>query len=477
MEPLHADPLHVDLLVIGWGKGGKTLAGTVGRSGKRVAMVEQSSDMYGGTCINIGCVPTKTLLHDADEASVRGGDPQAGYAAAIERKNKLTAAMRAKNFSMLDTVDTVTTITGRARFTGPKQVQVTGGDDRLTITADTVVINTGAVPVLPKIPGIDGPRVLTSTDLIARTDLPRRLAVIGGGAIGLELASMYSEFGSEVTVLEGLPAILGREDDDVAAAVRDILTGGGITILEGASVTEIVDRADAATVRYSGGRDSAGRDGADEATVDADAVLVVVGRRPNTDDLGLAAAGVELTDRGAIRVDEHLRTSADGVYAVGDVNGGPQFTYVSLDDNRIVADQLAGQGKRSTADRIAVPATTFITPPLARVGMTEREAVDAGLDVLVGMKKVADVAAMPRPKAVAEPRGLIKLVVDAGTDLLLGAAWLSVDSQEVINLLALAIRSGTTASTLRDSIWTHPSTTEGLNEVLGALMPSTLSRE
>ncbi|WP_051266601.1 dihydrolipoyl dehydrogenase family protein [Nakamurella lactea] len=468
VEPQHLESLHVDLLVIGWGKGGKTLAGTVGRSGKRVAMVEQSADMYGGTCINIGCVPTKTLLHDADQASVRGGDRRAGYAAAIDRKNRLTAAMRAKNFAMLDTVDTVTTITGRATFTGPKQVEVTGGDDRLTITADTVVINTGALPVLPKIPGIDGRRVLTSTDLIAGTELPGRLAVIGGGSIGLELANMYREFGSEVTVLEGAPAILGREDDDVAAAVREILTDTGITLLEGASVTEIVDGADAATVRYTVGE----RPG----SVAADAVLVVVGRRPNTDGLGLAAAGVQLTERGAVRVDEHLRTTADGVFAVGDVNGGPQFTYVSLDDNRIVLDQLAGQGVRSTADRVAVPATTFITPPLARVGMTEREAVDAGHEVLVGKKKVAEVAAMPRPKAVAEPRGLLKLVVDADTDQLLGAAWLSVDGQEVINLLALAIRTGVTASTLRDSIWTHPSTTEGLNEVLGTLVPTRLGR-
>jgi len=307
--------------------------------------------------------------------------------------------------------------------------------------------------------------------------------VIGGGAIGLELANMYCEFGSEVTVLEGAPAILGREDDDVAAAVREILAGTGISLLEGASVTDIVDGVDAVTVRYTVGEQP--------GSVDADAVLVVVGRRPNTDGLGLDVAGVELTDRGAVRVDEHLRTTANGVFAVGDVNGGPQFTYVSLDDNRIVLDQLAGQGlagqglagqglagqaKRSTADRVAVPAVTFITPPLARVGMTEREAVDAGHDVLVGMKKVADVAAMPRPKAVAEPRGLIKPVVDAATDRLLGAAWLSVDSQEVINLLALAIRSGVTASTLRDSIWTHPSTTEGLNEVLGGLVPTRLSR-
>jgi pyruvate/2-oxoglutarate dehydrogenase complex dihydrolipoamide dehydrogenase (E3) component len=200
-------------------------------------------------------------------------------------------------------------------------------------------------------------------------------------------------------------------------------------------------------------------------------VLIAVGRVPVTDDLDLAAAAVEVDGRGFIVVDDRLRTSASGIFAVGDVNGGPQFTYISLDDFRVVLSQLAGDGVRTTADRVAVPNTVFLTPPLARVGMSERDARESGRRVLVAAKNVRDIAAMPRPKIVGDTHGLIKVIVDADTDLVLGATVFSIDAQEVINLLALAMRAGVTASELRDGIWTHPSSTEALNEVLGELRP------
>jgi pyruvate/2-oxoglutarate dehydrogenase complex dihydrolipoamide dehydrogenase (E3) component len=190
-----------------------------------------------------------------------------------------------------------------------------------------------------------------------------------------------------------------------------------------------------------------------------------------TDDLDLAAAAVEVDERGFIVVDDRLRTSASGIFAVGDVNGGPQFTYISLDDFRVVLSQLAGDGARTTADRVAVPNTVFLTPPLARVGMSERDARESGRRVLVAAKNVRDIAAMPRPKIVGDTHGLIKVIVDADTDLVVGATVFSIDAQEVINLLALAMRAGVTASELRDGIWTHPSSTEALNEVLGELRP------
>lgn len=446
-----------DAIIIGWGKGGKTLAAFLAGRGDRVLMVEQSELMYGGTCINIGCVPTKALVESANHAPA-SGDPDVRYLDAIERKNALTSLLRGKNFTMVDSHDSATVLTGRARFIGPHDIEVSAGDEHIRATSPRIIINTGSVPVIPPIPGLDGPRVVTSTQLIDEKDLPRRLVVIGAGAIGLELAAAYRTFGSEVTVVDTVDRLLPREDDDVAAAVRTVLEDEGITFVLGVGVDQVEDTADEAIVHLEG-----------HHRIATDRVLIAVGRRPATDDLGLDAAGIETTDRGALRVDEQLRTSVEGVWAVGDVNGGPQFTYTSLDDNRIVKDQLVGQGSRRTTDRVAVPATTFITPPMARVGLSERDAREAGHTIKVAEKSIDTIAAMPRARIVGDTRGLIKVVVDADSDLILGAAVFCVDSQEIINLVALAMRHDVTASELRDSIWTHPSSTEALNEVLGTI--------
>jgi pyruvate/2-oxoglutarate dehydrogenase complex dihydrolipoamide dehydrogenase (E3) component len=317
--------------------------------------------------------------------------------------------------------------------------------------------------VIPDIPGLRASKYLvTSTDLIETTTLPKRLAIIGGGYLGLEFASIYRRFGSEVTLLEAAPHILGREDDDIAAAVHTVLTDDGIAIVTGARVLEVGDGMGQATVTYE-------QDGT-KHSVNVDAVLAAAGRRPATAGLGLEAAGVRTTDRGAVEVDEYLRTSQPHIYALGDVNGGPQFTYVSLDDSRIVLDQLVGEGRRSTADRVAVPHTLFITPPLATVGLTEKQARTAGRRVKIASQPVAEIIAMPRAYVVEETRGVMKFVLDADTDEILGAALLSVDAQELINTVALAMRHGITAAELRESIYTHPSSTEAFNDVLGTIV-------
>ncbi len=453
---------HVDLLVIGFGKGGKTLAAAMGRAGHRVVMVEQSAAMYGGTCINIGCVPTKALIHRAG-ARPRDVDRDSWYAEAVSSTATLTSLMRDKNFRMLDTLDSVTVVTGTAAFLDEHRVEVTAGTDRLVISADTIAVNTGAETVVPDIPGLrDSAHLVTGTDLIASPDLPGRLAVIGAGYQGLEFAAMMRGYGAEVCVLENAGRLLPREDEDVAEALRDILQKDGVTFLTAARVTRVDDGDGSATVHYEAGGGS--------GTVTADAVLAATGRAPRTAGLGLEAAGVRTTARGAIEVDEHLRTSRPHIFALGDVNGGPQFTYISLDDYRIVADQLLGEGRRSTADRVAVPYTLFTTPPLARVGMTESEARAAGRRVRVAAKAIADIMAMPRAGIVGDVRGLMKFVVDAETDLILGAALLSVDAQELVNTVALAMRAGMTAGALRDAIWTHPSSTEAFNEVLATVV-------
>lgn len=462
-----------DLVVIGWGKGGKTLARTLGARGMRVALVEESSTMYGGTCINVACVPTKALVASASRRR-SDDDPDTYFTASVRRRDTLVGAMRNKNYAMLADLDAVSVYDGHAEFVTPAEemragatsrhvVAVEGPEgDRVLVAAPVVVVNTGTTPRRPDLPGADGPRVHDSTTIQHVSPRPAELVVVGAGPVGLEFASLFTGFGSRVTVVDRHERILPREDADVAAAIRQDMADRGITFRHGSAVAEIRDDGDRATVVLTDG-----------AHLGADAVLFAVGRTPRTAGLGLERIGVVLDERGYIPVDDHLRTAVPGIYAVGDVNGGPQFTYVSLDDHRILLDELVGEGGRSTADRTAVPRALFIEPTFARVGLSEAEAV-ADHRVLVAAKPVAAIAAMPRPKIEGDPRGLVKILVDADSDLVLGAALYCLHAEDFVNLLALAIRTDTTARTLRNSIWTHPSITEALNEVLEAAAPSTL---
>lgn len=451
--------MNVDVLVIGWGKAGKTLAGRFASAGKSVAMVERSPQMYGGTCINIACVPTKDLVTSADERRDTD-DPEEYFRASVTGRDALISKLNAANYSMLaDVAGDVTILDGFARFTGPKSVSVATADGNVDVSADTIIVGTGATPRALDVPGGDGPRVFDSTTIQHIDPLPKRLVIVGGGYVGLEFASMFAGFGSQVTVLDSGDTFLPRLDRDVAESVLATLTDRGVVVHQSVKVTSVDDAGGSATVRTSAG------------DFGADAVLASVGRVPATSELGLDAAGIATDERGFITVDDQLQTNVPGVYAVGDVNGGPQFTYISLDDNRIVWDAVAGDGKRRRSDRFAVPNTTFLTPPLSTVGMSEQEARESGRNVLVGKKDVAKIAAMPRPKIVGETHGMIKVLVDADSHEILGATVFSIDSQEVINLVALAMRLGGTVEDLRDGIWTHPSSTEALNEVLGSLEP------
>ena len=452
--------LHFDMVVIGFGKGGKTLAGAYAKTGKNVALIEQSTGMYGGTCINIGCVPTKALVHRADEFRASGErsleEANAAYESAVVFRDKLTGMMRAKNREILLSNETAKLIDGHARFISDTEVEVTAGEDTLRITADYFIINTGAVSVIPPIEGVrESERVLTSTELQKLTPRPKRLGIIGGGPIGVEFAGIFSSYGTEVTILDGAPALFGRYDEDVAQVAREIIADQDITAHTGVRVQSFKDGADSVTVTY----------------LVSEGVTVATGRKPATEGLGLENTSIETNDRGAIVVDEHLRTTVPNIFALGDVNGGPQFTYISLDDYRVVLSQLVGDGSRSTKDRKAVASTIYMNPPLSSVGLTEREAIEAGHKVKVASKPVAAVAAMPRAKTQENPRGIMKFVIDAQSDQILGAQLLVVESMEVISLVALAMRHGITASQLRDEIYTHPSITEGLNEVLAVAVP------
>ncbi|MGV0378357.1 dihydrolipoyl dehydrogenase family protein [Corynebacterium bovis] len=536
---------------------------TRAKAGDRVVLVEKSPSMYGGTCINVGCVPTKTLLTDAHrhagellaaartgagagtasagtgagagstasagtgagstdtaDSAARTGDSEPGtattpshdaaFSAARSHRDSFIGTLNAANHAMVENTG-VLVVDGHATFTGPRTVTVTGGDpaaahpaEQLTVTADTVVINTGSVPVRPPIPGSDGPRVLDSTGVQMLPERPRRLAIVGGGPIGLEFATMFAQFGTEVTVLDGSPRLLPRFDRDIADAVHADLRDLGVTVLSGVTVEEIADAAGAAAgsattaetaAAGAGGdatADAAGGDAttgatADTAagapvtvtytdadgtrrTVDADHVLLATGRKPATDGLGLDAAGVEVTDRGAVVVDPHLRTTADGVYAAGDVAGSPQFTYVSYDDHRVILSDRWGDGSRTTTGRL-IPSTTFLEPPLSQVGLGEdaaREDTGArGHTLDVRVQDIRDIAVMPRPKILGQARGRAKILVDREDDRILGATLYCVDSQELINLVTTAMVHGIPASAVGSGIYTHPSSSEVFNALLG----------
>jgi pyruvate/2-oxoglutarate dehydrogenase complex dihydrolipoamide dehydrogenase (E3) component len=454
--------LRVDILVVGFGKGGKAVAGAMARLGKQVVVVEQSDQMYGGTCPNVGCVPTKALVHAANNR--RSSDvPQEWYERSVAEVHEITTLFRQGNFDGMNGLATATVLTGHAEFTDERTVRVDTVDGPVAVTAEHVLINTGSTPVIPDIPGLrDSKYLVTSTELIHRTELPKRLAIVGGGYLGIEFAAIYRRFGAEVTVFESGAAIFDREDDDIAVVAEKILVDEGIEIVTGANVTEVRDGDIEVTIIYT-------NDGR-EHVLSVDAVLAAAGRRPATEGLGLEAAGVRTTPGGAVEVDEYLRTSRPHIFALGDVNGGPQFTYISLDDSRIVLDQLIGEGKRATTDRVAIPRTLFMTPPLANVGLTEREARDAGYRIKVASQPVAEIIAMPRAYVVHETRGVMKFVIDLETDQILGATLLSVDAQELINVVAQAMRHGITATQLRDAVYTHPSSTEAFNDVIGAVV-------
>ena len=449
---------RVDAAVIGFGKGGKTLASALAAAGKTVALVEKSPKMYGGTCINVACIPTKSLVHSAALSAAQGGtfsERAARYATAIDEKDRVTGLLRSKNYRKLADLPNVEVVDGAASFADATHLTVAKPDGtRETIEAAQAFINTGARPFVPPIPGVDGPRVHVSETLLDVRTLPERLVIIGGGYIGMEFASMYANFGSPVTVVQNEDAFLPREDAEIAAAVLDSVEGRGIRVIRGAGVRRIDDEADQAvvTVEISGA----------EERLPADAVLVATGRRPNVDGLNLEAAGAELTERGAVRTNEHLRTTAPNIWALGDVAGGLQFTYISLDDSRIVKEDVLGDGARTTANRGTVPYSVFLDPPFSRAGMTEQEARDAGFDVKVAKLPAA---AIPKAQLLQKSTGLLKAVVNADTGRILGAHLFCEESYEMINTVKLAMDAGLPYQVLRDAVYTHPTMSEAFNDL------------
>ena len=452
-----------DAVIIGFGKGGKTLAGFLAGKGQNVALIEKSDKMYGGTCINVGCIPSKKLVNSTKVLKNKGLDnveaKEKFYAESIDNKNALIGALRGKNYEMLASKDTVTVYDGTGSFVSKNVVNVENNGENIQIEGEKIFINTGATTIIPNIKGVkESSYVYTSTSLMELKELPKKLTVIGAGYIGLEFASMYSEFGSEVTVIDMADRLMPREDEEIAERVKAILEAKGIKFLLKSKIEEIADRNGKGYVKISGATG--------ENEVESDAILVAIGRKPNTDGLNLEAAGVKTDERGAVAVDETLKTTADNIWAMGDVKGGLQFTYISLDDFRIIRDNVYGNGNRTVNDRNVIPYSVFINPPLSRVGMTEKEAIEKGYEVKTGR---LEAMAIPKGKIEGVTDGLLKTVVDAKTDKILGCTLLCNTSHEMINVVAAAIKAEQKYTFLRDMLFTHPTMTEALNDLFGSV--------
>ena len=468
-----AEPAEdVDLLVVGGGKAGKSLAMLRARAGDRVVMVER--DKVGGTCINVACIPTKTLissarvLHEVQGSGAHGVTlpGRDGGAGALERARIDLAALRARKEAVVGGMvaahekmfpaSGMDFVRGTARFVAPRTVEIALNDGgRRRVRGARVLINTGTTPSVPPIEGLSDAPHWTSEDLLALPELPDRLVVLGGGVIGVEMASLMGLLGVPVTVVHAGAHILDREDDDVAAEVAAGLEALGVTILTGARAARVGAAPDGRGVVVTT---------ADGHEVSGSHLLVALGRTPVTAGLGLETAGVELTERGFVRVDDHLRTTAENVYAAGDVAGTPQFTHASWNDFRVLRDLFAGK-EASTTGRL-IPWAVFTTPELGHVGLSEAEARKAGYEVRVAKTPTA---AVPRAKTLGHTEGFFKVIIDARTDLILGAAIIGAEASEVVTSIQMAMLGDLTWQQVRDAVITHPTMSEGLNIVLDSL--------
>jgi pyruvate/2-oxoglutarate dehydrogenase complex dihydrolipoamide dehydrogenase (E3) component len=448
-----------DAIVIGTSQGGRFLPIELAKAGQRVALVERGP--LGGVCVNTGCTPTKTVVASARlayqarrgaEYGVRLGQVSVDLAAVRERKRAMVAGAR-ENYASRLAQDELDLIEGEARFTGPKTLEIalTDGGTR-QIGAPVIVIDAGTRPRPLTIAGVDDVPVLDSTSIMELDELPEHLIILGGGYIGLEFGQMFRRFGSEVTIVQSAARLMMIEDEDVSDEVAAILRDDGITVLTSATPTR-VEPADGRRLRLTV------RTADGEQRIEGSHLLSAIGRVPNTEALIPEAAGIRLNDLGFIAVDEYLETSVPGVYAMGDVKGGPAFTHLSYDDYRILQANLVRHEKASTRDRI-VPYTMFIDPQLGRAGLTEREARAQGRAIRVAKLPMS---AVVRAIETGETRGFMKTVVDADSGQILGCAVLGSEGGEIMTMIQVAMLGKLTYTAMTNAIFTHPLLAEGLN--------------
>lgn len=453
-------PERFDAIIVGAGQAGPPLAGRLTAAGQTVAVIERK--LVGGTCVNYGCIPTKTLVASAHAAHLarRGGDFGIGtgdvsvdMAAVKARKDKISGGDREGLESWLAGMEGATLIRGHARFEDPHTLRV---DDRL-LEADRIFLNVGGRAVVPDMPGLADIDYLTNVGILDLDVVPDHLVIIGGSYIALEFAQMYRRFGAQVTVVEKGPRLTGREDEDVSAAIKDILEAEGITVVVGADAISFAKRENGIAVTP--------REGAEPIV--GSHVLIAVGRTPNTDDLGLDAAGVETDSRGYVVVDDQLRTSAPHIWAMGDCNGKGAFTHTSYNDFEIVAANLLDDDPRRVSDRITTYAL-YIDPPLGRAGMTADEVRKSGRKALVGTRPMTRVG---RAVEKGETQGFMKVVVDAETKEILGASILGVGGDEVVHLILDVMTAKLPYTAISRTMHIHPTVSELVPTLLQDLTP------
>jgi pyruvate/2-oxoglutarate dehydrogenase complex dihydrolipoamide dehydrogenase (E3) component len=455
-----------DAIVIGAGQAGGPLATALAGAGRRVALIERQH--VGGTCVNEGCTPTKTMVASARVAyltrraadfGVQTGPVTVAMTVVRRRKRDVVTSFRAGSERRIAEATGVELVNGQATFNSPRSVVVrgTGGEER-GLTAEVIVVNTGARPAIPDLPGLDAIPALTSTTIMELDTLPEHLLILGGGYIGLEFGQMFRRFGSQVTIVQRGPRLLDREDADVSDAVAAILREDGVEVLLGSAARRVARGADGAITLTMQAPDG-------PRTVSGSHLLIAAGRTPNTEALTLPVAGVETDRRGFVRVNERLETNVPGIYAVGDVTGGPAFTHISYDDFRILRTNLVAGGSATTAGRL-VPYTVYIDPQLGRVGLGEDEARQQDRAIRVAKMPMAYVA---RALEVDEPRGFMKAVLDADSGQILGFTCLGIEGGELAAMVQLAMQGGLPYTALRDAVFAHPTLAESLNNLFASI--------
>ena len=454
---------HFDAVIIGAGQAGPPLAEQLGMQGATTAIIERH--LVGGTCVNVGCIPTKTLVASARVANFARraaefgvalkGDVQVDMAKVKARKDEVAGASQAGVLTWIESMENVSLIRGHARFTGKRQLDVDGE----TITADRIFLDVGARARIPEFPGLDSIDVLTNSSMMEVDFLPKHLLVVGGSYIGLEFAQMYRRFGAQVTVIEMQDRLIAREDPDVSLRVTGILENEGISV-----------RLKAECIGFERGPDGVRMiiDCEEDSTpLDGSHVLLAVGRVPNTDDLGLEMAGIATDDRGFIGVDDELHTSADGVWALGEVNARGAFTHTAYNDFQIVAANLIDEQRRRVSDRIPCYAL-YTDPPLGRIGMTEQEVRTAGIPALIGTREMSRVG---RAREFGETQGFIKILVDAQSKEILGASILGLSGDEVVHSLLDIMYAREAYTVIARAVHIHPTVSELIPTVLQDLKP------
>lgn len=438
--------MKFDKIIIGFGKAGKTLAVLAANKGEKVALIEKSPKMYGGTCINIACIPTKVLAVAASEDLT--------FEEAIARKFDVVQRLNSKNYHMLADNESITVFDGFGSFLDENTILVESNGEKLELSADKIIINTGAESFIPKILGIKeglkDSKILTSTELLENQEAIDNLAIIGGGFIGLEFASTLAKLGTKVTIFERGDEILADEDDSMRKAIFDFLVSQGVNFEFNANIEAFENVENGILVQNNGKK------------LAFDKVLISTGRKPATAKLNLERAGIKTLENGGIWTNENLQTSNSKVWAVGDVRGKEQFTYASLDDFRILRSHFYGDGKYSLKNRVNLPNSIFLQVPFSKVGLTEKQALEEGFEI-----KVKEIPAVVVPKLQLEFKttGLLRTIVDLKTNKILGAALFCYNSPEVINIIKTAIDAGLDYTILRDQIFTHPTVAESLNDL------------